>query len=91
MRRVWAVLLGASAFLAAAETASALPAFARRYGVACHFCHDGYPKLNNNGQRFKERGFRMAQEDAFDAGALDAQRPAGCAAAGPPDLHRATT
>jgi hypothetical protein len=67
MRRVWAVLLGASALLAVAETASALPAFARRYGVACHFCHDGYPKLNNNGQRFKERGFRMAQEGPFDA------------------------
>ena len=69
MRRVWAVLLGTSALLAVAESASALPAFARRYGVACHFCHDGFPKLNNNGQRFKERGLRMAQEDAFDAGA----------------------
>lgn len=69
MRRVWAVLLGTSALLAAAETASALPTFARRYGVACHFCHDGFPKLNNNGHRFKERGFRMAQEDPFDAGA----------------------
>ena len=82
MRRLWAVLLGTSAFLAATETASALPAFARRYGVACHFCHDGFPKLNNNGQRFKERGFRMAQEDPFDAAAwmrtipLDA-RPQG--------------
>ena len=54
------------AFLAVAETASAIPAFARRYGVACHFCHDGFPKLNTNGQRFKERGFRMAQEDPFD-------------------------
>lgn len=66
MRRLWAVLLGTSALLAAAETASALPAFARRYEVACHFCHDGFPKLNANGQRFKERGFRMPQEEAFD-------------------------
>lgn len=69
MRRLWAVTLGAMAFLAVAETASAIPAFARRYGVACHFCHDGFPKLNNNGQRFKERGFRMAQEDPFDVDA----------------------
>jgi hypothetical protein len=69
MRRLWAVTLFAMAFLAVAETASAIPAFARRYGVACHFCHDGYPKLNNNGQRFKERGFRMAQEDPFDVDA----------------------
>jgi hypothetical protein len=66
MRKLWAVLAGGSAILMAAETASALPAFARRYEVECHFCHDGYPKLNSNGQRFKERGFRMAQEDAFD-------------------------
>ena len=35
--------------------------------MACHFCHEGYPKLNPKGQRFKERGFRMEQEDAFDA------------------------
>src|SRR4030095_13090260 len=68
MRRLGAVLAGGGAMLLAADTASAVPAFARRYEVACHFCHDGYPKLNLNGQRFKERGFRMAQEDAFDVG-----------------------
>lgn len=67
MNKQWAVLLGGLAgILLAADTASAIPAFARRYGVECHFCHDGYPKLNASGQRFKERGFRMAQEDPFD-------------------------
>jgi hypothetical protein len=35
--------------------------------VECHFCHDIYPKLNAMGQRFRERGFRMEHEDAFDA------------------------
>jgi hypothetical protein len=53
--------------LAAADSALALPAFARRYGLQCHFCHDGYPKLTHVGQRFKERGFRMEQEGDFDA------------------------
>ena len=62
------MLGGFVTILAAADTASAIPAFQRRYGVECHFCHDGYPKLNQNGQRFKERGFRMAQEDPFDVG-----------------------
>jgi len=57
-----AVVLG----MAAARPALAVPAFARRYQVECHFCHDGYPKLNNMGQRFRERGFRMEKEDAFD-------------------------
>jgi hypothetical protein len=69
MNKHWVVLLGGFVtILAAADTASAIPAFQRRYGVECHFCHDGYPKLNQNGQRFKERGFRMAQEDPFDVG-----------------------
>jgi hypothetical protein len=44
----------------------AIPAFASRYGVECHFCHEGFPKLNTIGQRFKERGFRMEKEDQFD-------------------------
>jgi hypothetical protein len=49
-----------------AEKSEAVSAFANRYDVACHFCHDGYPKLNAMGQRFKERGFRMANEEPFD-------------------------
>jgi hypothetical protein len=54
----------------APDLAQAVPAFARRYEVGCHFCHDtGYPKLTSQGQRFKERGFRMSREDAFDFGA----------------------
>lgn len=53
--------------LGAAAPARAIPAFARRYEVACHFCHEGYPKLNLMGQRFKERGFRLENEGEFDA------------------------
>ncbi len=64
-RSVIAVLFGAS-LLAAAEPALAIPAFARRYKVECHFCHDIYPKLTLIGQRFKERGFRMEREESFD-------------------------
>jgi hypothetical protein len=63
---LWTLTLCA---LAIAEPALAIPAFARRYKVECHFCHDGYPKLNMIGMRFKERGFRMEREDAFDAAA----------------------
>lgn len=59
---VYAVLLGALA-----PQAGAIPAFARRYGAECSYCHEGFPKLNYEGQRFKERGFRMPAEDAFDA------------------------
>ena len=47
----------------------AVPAFARRYEVACSFCHQIFPKLNRMGERFKERGFRLENEEAFDGSA----------------------
>ena len=68
MRRRTAVVLLTLIGAAAAQPAAAIPAFARRYQVGCFHCHDGYPKLSTFGQKFKERGFRMEQEDAFDLG-----------------------
>ena len=65
MRRRTAVLVLTVVVAAVAEPAAAIPAFARRYQVGCFHCHDGYPKLSTFGQKFKERGFRMEQEDAF--------------------------
>lgn len=52
---------------AIAPEAGAIPAFARRYGVDCSYCHQVFPKLGAEGHRFKERGFRMPGEDRFDA------------------------
>ena len=49
--------------------AFAVPAFARRYEVACTFCHQIFPKLNRMGERFKERGFRLENEDKFESSA----------------------
>src|SRR5262249_40881243 len=68
LKHVIPVAAAAVLVVAAAVPVQAIPAFARRYDVSCHFCHDGYPKLNLMGQRFKERGFRMEKEDPFDAG-----------------------
>lgn len=47
----------------------AVPAFARRYKVQCSFCHQIFPMLNRMGERFKERGFRLENEDKFEASA----------------------
>lgn len=58
----FAVVLGALG-----PDAAAIPAFARRYGAECSYCHQGFPKLSYEGQRFKERGFRMPSEEGFDA------------------------
>jgi hypothetical protein len=51
------VLLGLAVPLAG--TAEAIPEFARRYALPCHFCHEGYPKLSVLGEQFKERGYRL--------------------------------
>lgn len=59
------VILSTLVVLFLAEPAMAIPAFARRYKLPCHFCHDGFPKLSVIGEQFKERGFRMQQE-TFD-------------------------
>lgn len=76
-----AVSLGVLA-LGLASPAQAIPAFARRYDVACHFCHEGYPKLNLTGQRFKERGLRMENEKEFDGAAWLRSIPASLRASG---------
>jgi hypothetical protein len=34
------------------ESANAMPAFARQYGVSCTVCHAAYPRLNDFGQNF---------------------------------------
>ncbi|MGZ6130680.1 MAG: hypothetical protein ACXWLF_01570 [Myxococcaceae bacterium] len=40
-------------------SARAIPAFARKYNVACSTCHESWPKLNDFGQLFRDNGFRM--------------------------------
>jgi hypothetical protein len=42
--------------------AGAIPAFARKYNVACSTCHEAWPKLNDFGQLFRDNGYRMNRE-----------------------------
>ncbi len=39
-------------------SASAIPAFARKYQTSCATCHAAYPKLNYFGKAFKNNGYR---------------------------------
>lgn len=52
--------------------ASAIPAFARKYGVSCQLCHNPVPKLNAFGEQFAGNGFRFASNepprDTIDTG-----------------------
>jgi hypothetical protein len=50
--------------LAAPRTASAIPAFARKYGTSCVTCHTIYPKLNPFGEAFRRNGFRFPGTDS---------------------------
>lgn len=51
-----------------------IPAFARKYNVACSMCHLTIPALNEFGYKFRARGFRMPrtmgkdEETAFSLG-----------------------
>jgi hypothetical protein len=39
--------------------ASAIPAFARKYGLRCTACHEAWPKLNDFGRAFRDNGYQM--------------------------------
>lgn len=43
-------------------SASAIPAFARKYATSCTTCHVGFPKLNAFGEAFRLNGYRMPKE-----------------------------
>lgn len=42
---------------------TAMPMFARRYGMACTDCHTAIPKLNADGMLFRSHGFRQDVDD----------------------------
>ncbi len=49
-----------AAVCAVAPPATAIPAFARKYGVTCSLCHNPAPRLTAFGEGFAGHGFRMA-------------------------------
>ncbi len=47
-----------------ATPASAIPAFARKYGTSCLTCHSVYPKLTPFGEAFRRNGYRFPGVDS---------------------------
>ncbi|MFN2571276.1 MAG: hypothetical protein ABR537_06640 [Gemmatimonadales bacterium] len=41
---------------------TAIPAFARKYGLRCSACHTVWPELNAFGQRFKDNGYQLGND-----------------------------
>src|SRR5271156_6246853 len=48
--------------LGASQSASALPAFARKYGLRCSACHESWPALNNFGLKFRVNGYQLMND-----------------------------
>ena len=48
--------------LFACSSASAIPAFARKYGMPCSSCHEAWPKLSPFGQQFKDNGYQLGND-----------------------------
>ena len=57
-----AVLLLTFLILSGSQNASALPAFARKYGLRCSACHESWPMLNYFGQKFKDNGYQLMND-----------------------------
>ncbi|TAL66804.1 MAG: hypothetical protein EPN82_16925 [Bacteroidetes bacterium] len=61
--------------LSLVQSVSAMPNFARKYGLACTSCHNGVPRLNEMGYLFRAAGYRMPadigkEEKKIDIGDL---------------------
>jgi len=48
--------------LSLSQSAQALPAFARKYGLRCSACHESWPMLNYFGQKFKDNGYQLMND-----------------------------
>lgn len=62
MRTLWTRCAVALVVAGAAARADAIPAFARKYGMACSACHLGWPVFNQMGQHFRDEGYQFGLE-----------------------------
>ena len=46
----------------ATHRTTAIPAFARKYGLPCSACHTVWPELNAFGQRFRDNGYQLGND-----------------------------
>jgi hypothetical protein len=52
-------LIGLLGFMLFSPGASAIPAFARQYGISCATCHAAFPRLNSFGKSFVAANYRL--------------------------------
>jgi hypothetical protein len=62
LRVVVVTVLVLGLLLCACQSAHAIPAFARKYSLPCSACHEAWPKLNDFGIAFRDRGYQLGNE-----------------------------
>jgi hypothetical protein len=62
LRVVVVLVLLFGALLSLSLPAHAIPAFARKYSLPCSACHEAWPKLNDFGVAFRDRGYQLGNE-----------------------------
>ncbi len=60
--RIRILIFAAFSLLPFVQSAQAIPAFARKYGMPCSACHEAWPMLNNFGQTFKDNGYQLGND-----------------------------
>src|SRR5947207_11489958 len=55
-------VLALGVLLSLGQPVHAIPAFARKYGLPCSACHEAWPKLNDFGIAFRDRGYQLGNE-----------------------------
>jgi hypothetical protein len=68
-RTIFLSLVGTATFCAVffgmglfSPVSEAVPAFARKTGLACSSCHEVWPRLSDFGQLFRDRGYRLERD-----------------------------
>ena len=62
LKSVGLQLLALGTLFGGINSAYAIPAFARKYGLPCSACHEAWPMLNNFGQTFKDNGYQLGND-----------------------------
>ncbi len=57
------------------QLSQAIPAFARKYGFNCNMCHTAYTKLNDFGQRFRDYGYQMPDQEGMEKNVIESTVP----------------
>ncbi len=69
------LLLVAAAFACLPSPSSAVPVFARKYGVSCTMCHSSVPRLNDFGARYRANGYRLPGREKDEKTVLESPPP----------------